>query len=223
VASLPVLPLFTGAMWFRIFLPELLPDVDRILYLDVDTVAVDSLKPLAEIALDGYFLAAVTNVFQREHLHRPASLGLSGPESYFNSGVLLMNLDEMRDHGCTSALAEFAASRGPQLEWPDQDALNVVLGERRLPLHPRWNFMNSMRFPWSAEVFSEGQLEEARRRPAIRHFEGPGDNKPWHLYCERKDRQLYRAHLRRTPWRTDALKASMPRGVRKRVRTLRSR
>jgi lipopolysaccharide biosynthesis glycosyltransferase len=200
VDGLPVVEMFTAAMWYRIFLPELLPGVDRILYLDVDTLAVDRLDPLWEIDLSGSWLGAVTNVFQENHLHRPASIGLAGPEVYFNSGVLLMNLDEMRRDACTAELVRVARAGGPELEWPDQDVLNLVLGSRRLALHPRWNFMNSMRFPQAAPVFGGDVLEEARASPAIRHFEGPGDNKPWHRDCERVDRELYFRHRADTPW-----------------------
>src|SRR6185437_4693696 len=107
VAGLPVLPQFTQAMWYRIFLPELLPGVDRVLYLDADTIAVDSLSPIWEVPLGDSYLAAVTNVFQPNHFHRPAQLGLPGPKVYFNSGVLLMNLDQMRRDDCTEALRGF--------------------------------------------------------------------------------------------------------------------
>jgi lipopolysaccharide biosynthesis glycosyltransferase len=215
VAGLPVVDLFTAAMWYRIFLPELCPEVDRVLYLDVDTIVMDALDPLWGLDLGGYYLAAVSNVFQREHEHRPAALGLSGATSYFNSGVLLMNLEQMRADGCTETLREFAGAGGRELEWPDQDALNVVLGDRRLPLHPRWNVMNSMRFPWSAEVFGRDVLNEALARPGIRHFEGPRDNKPWHYRCERDHLELYRAHRRETPWPRYRLDGAPPPSLRR--------
>lgn len=199
VAGLPVVRMFTAAMWYRIFLPELVPESDRVLYLDVDTIAVDSLEPLWATELGDHYLGAVTNVFMPHHVQRPASLGLRR-ETYFNSGVLLFNLDAMRRDGCTRALRDYAIERGRAIEWPDQDTLNAVLGERRLALHPRWNCMNSLRFDWSAEVFGTGAVAEALARPGIRHFEGPGDNKPWHYGARRSDRELYLAHRRATPW-----------------------
>ena len=200
VAGLPVLPEFTPAMWFRILLPELLAGEDRVLYLDVDTLATDDLTPLWQTGLEGHHLAAVTNVLMPQHRGRPASLGLE-PDTYFNSGVLLMNLELMREHGATEALRSYALENGDALEWPDQDTLNVVLGRQRVPLHPRWNAMNSLRFPWAADVFGAEVVAEARRAPGIRHFEGPDDNKPWHRGSDRTDRALYRRHRRRTPWR----------------------
>jgi len=193
--GLPVVEQFTAAMWYRIFLPELLPNVDRVLYLDSDTIVADSLEPLWEIGLGDSYLGAVTNVFQRNHLQRPAELGLSGPEVYFNSGVLLMNLDQMRRDGCSAALSGYARAHTHKLEWPDQDALNVVLGGRRLELDPRWNVMNSM-FAFSAarRVFGRKALRDARRNPAIRHFEGPAGNKPWDPDSTVPLRELYLRH-----------------------------
>jgi lipopolysaccharide biosynthesis glycosyltransferase len=198
--GLPVVEQFTPAMWYRIFLPELLPEVDRILYLDCDAIAADSLDPLWEIDLGDHYLGAVTNIFQRNHVHRPAELGLDGPQVYFNSGVLLMNLDQMRRDRCTAALLAYARAHARELEWPDQDALNVVLGERRLELHPRWNVMNSMfAFNAARRAFGRKALRDARRTPGIRHFEGPAANKPWDPECNAPLSELYvRHHVRLT-------------------------
>ena len=219
VAALPVVDMFTKAMWYRIFLPELVPEAERMLYLDVDTLALDDIAPLWQLDMAGFYVGAVTNVLMPHHRHRPASLGLAN-DSYFNSGVLLMNLDAMRREGTSAELHRYA-KRHRELEWPDQDALNVVLGSRRLALRPRWNAMNSLRFPWAAEVFAADELEEARRRPAIRHFEGPADNKPWHRGCARSDRELYARHRRATPWPRVKLEGSRmvrPRRLAGRVR-----
>jgi lipopolysaccharide biosynthesis glycosyltransferase len=201
VAGMPVWEYIGSSMWYRIFLPNLVADADRVLYLDVDTIVVDSLEPLWTTELADDYLAAVTNVIELHQLHRPESLGLPGPDAYFNSGVLLMNLDAMRRDGCTDMLARFARERSRELLWPDQDTLNVVLGGRRVALHPRWNCMNAiLYFPWSEEVFGAGALEEAHRNPGIRHFEGPSFNKPWHYLCEWDGRELYFEHRRGTPW-----------------------
>ena len=201
VAALPTVSEFTSAMWYRILLPELLGDVDRVLYLDVDTLVLDSLQPLAELDLSGHLLAAVSNVFQHNHVGRPRELGIPSGQAYFNSGVMLMNLAEMRRTGAADAVVECAVERSTELEWPDQDALNLVLGPRRLPLAPRWNCMNSViHFDSAVDVFGEEAVREARSEPAIRHFEGPGANKPWDPRCTDPLRGAYTQHLAATPW-----------------------
>jgi lipopolysaccharide biosynthesis glycosyltransferase len=190
-----------SSLWYRVFLAELLPEVDRVLYLDADTIAVDSLAPLWETELGDHYLAAVTNVFMREHAGRAERLGLSGPEAYFNTGVMLLNLELWRRDGLAGAICDYARANSERLGWADQDTMNILLGERRLRLHPRWNVMNSVvGFPWAEEVFGAEAVAEARANPGIRHFEGPSVNKPWHPGCERAMRDLYLEHRRRTPW-----------------------
>ncbi|HEX4010899.1 MAG TPA: glycosyltransferase family 8 protein [Solirubrobacteraceae bacterium] len=201
VAGLPPWGRIPETMWYRILLPDLLPDVDRVLYLDADVLVLDALTDLWGLPLDAHYLAAVTNVPERHRLGHAAELGLAGPERYFNSGVLLLNLKLMRRDGCTAALRERARRDLDRLLWPDQDVLNLVLGERRIALDPRWNLMNSIRrFPWAADLLGRAQIAEAIARPAIIHFEGPAENKPWHVLCDHPARPIYEAHRGHTPW-----------------------
>lgn len=206
VSELPILPgrgPMTGSLWYRIWLPEVLPDVDRLLYLDIDTIVLDSVAPLAAVDLTGHHVAGVSNLWEPWNRGRPIGLGLPPEQPYFNSGVLLMNLELMRRDDSTAALLACVREQPEKIVWGDQDALNIVLGATHLPLAPRWNAMNSvMRFPFAdaAEVYGEAATEEARLHPAIRHFEGPAINKPWHLLAEPADRELYRTHRRATPW-----------------------
>jgi lipopolysaccharide biosynthesis glycosyltransferase len=105
----------------------------------------------------------------------------------------------MRRDDCTSRIEAFA--KGRPLLWPDQDALNVVLGDRRIALHPRWNCMNSVfQMPEARAVFGEGTVRDACRDPAIVHFEGPSLVKPWHYLSKHPYRRAYRRHRAATPW-----------------------
>ena len=201
VEGLRTIDWLPSSHWYRIFLPELLPELDRVLYLDADTIAVDSLDPLWEIDLAGNLVGAVTNIWQHDHVDHPERLGLADPSAYFNTGVLLIDLDAFRRDAVTEELIAAARRHHDIIGFPEQDAMNIVIGARRLALHPRWNLMNSsLRFESAVDVFGERAIREARERPAIRHFEGPAENKPWHLLCEREDRGLYRKHRRGTPW-----------------------
>jgi lipopolysaccharide biosynthesis glycosyltransferase len=200
VAGVPTEGFTRKATWYRTLVPELLPDVERILFLDADLLALQPLAPLWETDISDHYVAAVTNVFQADWLFRPAELGID-PRAYFNAGVLLMNLDLMRRDGCSVAMREYALTQSGNVMLRDQDVLNVVLGGRRLPLHPRWNCMNAMLFfPWSVYVFGAEAVEEAREHPAIRHFEGPSINKPWIWGSWAPQREAYFEHRRHTPW-----------------------
>jgi lipopolysaccharide biosynthesis glycosyltransferase len=219
IAGLPEMEFIPATMWYRIYLPELLPDVDKILYLDADTIAVDSLADLWSTELDSHYVAGVTNVFEPWNRTYPQALGLPDDESYFNSGVLLMNLEAMRRDDTTAALRDYALTAPEnRIAWGDQDALNVVLHDKRLRLHPRWNFMNSVAtFPEAEEIFGAEAVKEARANPAIRHFEGPSVNKPWHYLCGREMRELYLGHRRRTPWPRVKREGVTPRNIARRA------
>ena len=201
ITGLPDMPVIPATMWYRTFLPELLRDVDRVLYLDGDIIAVDDLGPLWDVDLGDHYVGAVTNVWEPWNLGHPSNLGIPDDQPYFNSGVLWMNLAALRRDGVVETLREYALSHADRLPWGDQDALNVVVGHRRLELAPRWNVMNSVVYFESApEVLGAAAVEEARTRPGIRHFEGPSINKPWHLLCTWEGRDEYLRHRAATPW-----------------------
>jgi lipopolysaccharide biosynthesis glycosyltransferase len=207
------------ATWYRVFLPELLPDVARVLYLDADVLVIDPVAPLWELDMSTKLVAAVTNVLDPQSVDRPTPLELAGPDGYFNAGVMVLNLDLMRRENSSRALYDYGRAHADELAWRDQDALNVILGGSRLPLHPRWNCMNAILvFPWSAEVLGADAVAEAVEQPAIRHFEGPGPYKPWHYLCEREWRDLYRHHRRGTPWPHVRVEGRNPRNMWRRAR-----
>jgi lipopolysaccharide biosynthesis glycosyltransferase len=199
VAGLSSPPGVRPLMWYRTMLPERLPELDRILYLDADTLVVDDLRPLWNEDMRGCVLAAVTNVTPRMHRSWPAKLGIADPQCYFNSGVMLMDLARLRADDAASRLIGYG--RGRDLMWWDQDALNVIYGGQRLPLHPRWNCMNTLfLLPEARETFGPIAVAEACRDPAIVHFEGPGATKPWHYLCKHPYRGDYLRHRAASPW-----------------------
>ena len=149
--------------------------------------------------MHGCVLAAVTNVTPRMHRGWPEAIGIADPERYFNSGVMLMDLARLRADGVAQRLIDYG--RGRNLKWWDQDALNVIYGEQRLPLHPRWNCMNTLLLSNAArETFGPSAIDEALRDPGILHFEGPGPAKPWHYLCKHPQRDEYVRHRAASPW-----------------------
>jgi len=205
VRGLP--PLNYISEWYRILLPELLPEVQRVLYLDCDTLVVDGVDSLWELDLRGHYLAAINDVPGPGAEDWVRELGIPAGTRYFNSGVLLMNLETMRADRMTERLAEFGRANAGRLRRSDQDTLNVVLGDRRLPLHPRWNCQNTLfsARPEALKAFSACEIDEATASPAILHFEGPGDCKPWHFLSGHPWTATYREVLAGTPWASTPL------------------
>ena len=183
---------FPAAVWYRTALPQILRGLERVIYLDSDVLVLDSLVPLWESELGDAWIAAVTNVFPNEefaHVHC-GRLGLD-PARYFNSGVLLMDLNRLRAARSFDRVRDFALANREQLIFPDQDTLNGALGEHRLSLHPRWNLMLGIeQHPWSKQIHGAEAVAAAVADPAIRHFEGTA-NKPWLTDAPEWSRQLW--------------------------------
>lgn len=201
------LPLFASmkpglvrpVMWYRLFLPRLLPDRERVLYLDADTIVVDDLDSLWSMDLQGKALAAVTNPFPEALRGWPAELGLPGLESYFNSGVMLLDLAAFRREKLDEKVLRHGIENAGRTRWGDQDSLVSVLHERRVPLDPRWNLLRLVIMAGHArELFPERVLRRAIQRPGIVHFEGAG--KPWVSPGGHPYSHLYFRHARDLPW-----------------------
>ena len=127
----------------RLFAPVFLPEtLDKIVYMDVDVVVTSSLRELWKTPIDNAFIAAAPDKNMRLS-HRKA-IGLSEDFPYFNSGVLLMNLRKWREENITEKLLKIALEIKENIDFPDQDVLNVYAfrnGFQKLPdgwnVHPR--------------------------------------------------------------------------------------
>lgn len=207
IDRLPATADFGPIVWLRFFLPEVLGDRERVIYLDSDTLVMDQLDELWHTPLDGAPLAAVANVVEPAARAHVSELEVSYPGGFFNSGVLLLDLTAFRREGATQRLLNFAEINATRLRWPDQDALNTVFRDRWVSLHPRWNAQNSLWTwrTWAEEVFGDELVTEATQRPAIRHFEGPSVSKPWHFLCSLPGCDCYRQVLAKTPWSATTL------------------
>lgn len=193
--------LMRPVMWYRLFLPRLLPDATKVLYLDCDTLVLDSLLPLWETPLGKHALAAVTNPSwsSEQDVRWYAECGLASQEQYFNSGVMLLNLDEFRAQRWSEAVLAHGRANGHWTQYGDQDSLVILLHAHRLRLSPRWNVMRIVALSGSSRsLFTPQQMEEAIRSPAIIHFEG--STKPWVDATKHPWGRLHARYARQLPW-----------------------
>lgn len=163
----------TRTVWFRLCLPALLPGEHKLLYLDADVIFLKPVRELYETDISRHSAAAVPDSMGPE-CYRP--LGLDTASDYFNSGVLLMNLDYFREHHIAGKCIAFAREHPELLRFADQCALNHVLKGTVRTLDHRWNFHPK----WREQPILSG-LWKSRRAPAatpgLVHF--VGSFKPW--------------------------------------------
>jgi lipopolysaccharide biosynthesis glycosyltransferase len=131
---------YSHAMYLKYDLPEIFPTLDKVLFLDSDVIVSGSLRELWATDLSDRWLAAVPENAPASAFAEYARARFNASGAYFNSGVLLLNLRQLRADGVPRQLAEFTAQR-PWLSCPDQDAFNAVCGTRALPLPAQFNHM----------------------------------------------------------------------------------
>ena len=173
-------PRYTEAASFRLLLPELLPEYEKIVYIDCDVIVRQDVGKLyRETELGDNWLGVVFEAAIEQQAERFRAIGCD-PSRYFNSGFLLMNLAAMRAEKVTAQLLE--ACRVPYLEFPDQDALNQVCQGRVLPLSPLFNSIRTFFIPKYKPDFVrqyDEALWDAVQKEGTIHYTG---GKPWDLF-----------------------------------------
>ena len=179
----------------RLLLPDLLP-LERVIYLDSDTVLGGPLTELWELPLEGCLVGAaqcsiIDTVAHPKGLPNYQELGLAAEHPYFNAGVLLFDLARWRRDRVAQQVIDYAIRNNEILLWCDQDALNAVLSRSWYPLHRRWNYIVN---PWAETptedwlLFSSG-AETSQGFPSVVHFISSW--KPWSEDYPHPARSLY--------------------------------
>ncbi|WP_086348554.1 glycosyltransferase family 8 protein [Candidatus Enterococcus clewellii] len=180
--------------YFRIVAPELFrgKGIGTILYLDCDMVAVADIANLWALDLSDYLLAAVEDAgfhHRLEKMKLPVESAL-----YFNSGFMLINVEAWLKKEITFRVLNFIENHPEKLRFHDQDALNAVLCEQWLQLHPRWNAQSYIMEGSKKHPLPEGEkeYEETRREPSIIHYSG--HVKPWHAEFDSPTLKYYETY-----------------------------
>ncbi len=177
VSHIPTSGRFPSAIYYRYLLPDILPaEIERVFYLDSDSIILRDLAPLWDIELKGKPIAAapwvaygryreeygrdVNNYCQRMHIPED-------DEPYYYSSMLMMDLRIMRAEGTSTQLISSTEDYAQSLLWPDQDILNLVLRGRITPLPLHYNVIPL----FAADINMDSpEAQAAYREPAIIHF-----------------------------------------------------
>lgn len=131
----------TDTALYKFDIANILEFADQVLYLDSDILVTGDISELFDLELSDHYLAAVDEMGDEKNPDGTSTLASRiGLErvSYFNSGVMILNLDGLRREGVRDRLLEYRIKK-PNY-FMDQDAFNGVMHDRRMKLPCRYNF-----------------------------------------------------------------------------------
>lgn len=181
--------------YYRLFIPNLFPDCDKVLYLDSDIIVCEDLTELYNTDIDNLYVGAVPvykyffkNILTLNNKKITAENYLTtklkiSNKSYFNAGVLLLNLDKMREDNIQEKMFDFLFKNYPLL-YQDQDILNSILKSKIKFLDRKYNV-----------YYKHFRNNE---RTSILHF--AKEQKPWNFYKLNEGFELYWKYFKLTPF-----------------------
>lgn len=207
------------SVYAKMFLFRVDSEINKILYLDSDTVITSSLMNLWNENLDGKCIAATKTTckkcFKRE-------LGIDEKEAIVNDGIVLIDLALWRQRNylekCLKKIKEFDGNP-PILS---EGVINSVLKQDIYYMHPKYN-VSAILTMFSREelivltgcsYYAEEQIKEATSTPAIIHYAGNTHIRPWFKNSDYPLNEYYYKYKSMSPWKDISLKR---RGISKKM------
>lgn len=184
--------------YYRFKIASMLPDIDKILYLDGDIIVNSNIKELFDTDIENYYIGAIPEVYNHNHKER---LDIIGDEYYINAGVLLINCKKWREDNIEEKLFRYAIQPEREIVFQDQDILNEVLKYNIKYLPLQWNLQHDALFTDESYLYHKDERIEAVNSPKLIHF--THKFKPWNSKCTNKYRKLFYEYLKQTPWKDE--------------------
>lgn len=182
----------------RLFFQQYIKGVEKLLYLDADTIVVDSLSDLQKY--DGLLHMVQDSMPKNYYQHLNIPL-----EKYCNSGVLWIDVHKWKEAKCDEKIREIT-KQIQTYTYPDQDVINMALQKEIQLLPPAYNLLSTDTYydlfllsryykRQNIERYSIKEMKEAKKNPIIFHStpfysQNPLDRNAAHPY-----RQIYTSYL----------------------------
>lgn len=195
------------AAFARLYAPQLLPEVERIIYLDCDTIIRHSLSEVWNTELGGKPCAAVAEPFS--YMHK-ANLNMDVADTYYNSGVMLIDLDQWRRTNAKSKFESVIKRHSGKVPYVDQGVLNEAYKDQILCLPAKYNVYTEYydftydevnQYRADRNVYSKEEIEEAKCDPVVVHFVSSFlSPRPWVENSTHPYAKEWKDACQKTPW-----------------------
>lgn len=210
--------------WFKILAIDYLDeDVDRILYLDADTMIDQSIDSLYYTDFGDNMLAMVQDIIPTAYTK---SIGVKETDAYCNAGMFLLDVNQWREKHCTQIVLDHLNDKQNHYFYADQDTLNALFSSQTKKMGIECDMFTHYLFygadiyykMWSLQnvkgYYSLREIREKCEHAMIYHFIGIGSLKPWEYGANSSLTSRWNGYLALSPWK-DMEKPCRPNTVRK--------
>lgn len=179
--------------------------LDKIIYLDSDTIVRGSLTPLWNIDIKGVYMGVVQTFSKVK-----AQLGMSEEDPFFNDGMAIVNVDYCRENDLIDKVLKVVADYGGNPPTLSEGALNkVCLGHVKY-ISLRWNCMAGLFYFGLLDInflskeldqYSKDELNDAIENPVVIHYLTAFYNRPWFTPCTHPYKDEYLKYKAMSPWK----------------------
>lgn len=194
--------------YLKLYIGNLLPELcGRLIYIDCDTVVTGSLEELETIPMQGKVIGMVQDSLIGKS---KTSIGLADTDRYYNSGVILFDLELWKKKDCFRRIVNHICNVRTY-GTVDQDVLNMELKNEIATLPMRFN-VQSIHMAATAKQFtnifkhrenfySMEEIETATQKPIIVHFLRFIGEHPWDEKTVHPDKEYYDTYWKLSPWK----------------------
>ena len=198
----------------KAFVDEIFPPyVERLLFIDADAVVAGSVRELSEMDMGGAVLGAIPLNWVSQDIKKGRFKLYSGNQVYFNSGVLLYDLNNWRKENCHQMIID-TLHKKMRLKWPDQTLLNNAIPQRLIKALPvKYNYVTHYIHPRQERAwmrvghdYTDAEIEEAIQHPVIVHYVGGWPcARPWYEGNVSHRQEEYFRYKALSPWKDSPL------------------
>lgn len=204
------LPLYRGscATYLKLFaVDDLADEVDRIFYLDSDTLITGDLGELADFDMRGCSCAMCIDAIS---CFIKGYEGFEPDDPYYCGGTILFDAPSWKAKRCTEKISKYATEVRSQFFAADQDLLNIVLADdiAMLPLEYDFYYVHAaypdtvfLKKVGKSRYYSEAEIADARSKMKVLHFMRFLGESPWTLRTLHPCRDEFNKYLSLSPWK----------------------
>ena len=183
------------ATYYRLLLVEIFKNTKKIIYLDSDIIVNGDISDLWGVDLNNKSIGAC---YDELGVYQERRLGLDGSASYFNAGVMIFDILNMKNKykdlfGLYKNVYDLNKEK---ILYQDQDILNLAHVNDVYIIESRWNMGTGMFLKNINDVkYTQNCIEEWIKDPGIIHF--TGGYKPWNFFSNNPVSYLYWSYFRK--------------------------